>query len=192
MCVRVWVCVWVVGRGPMCVSERNKALVLIQLDSTMFPLTQRYPVFQLRTSHKDVLLSELLAKSMTRTKGSNLSESSWCISRAYSARWASQAAPGWILQLWSRDVISWTLGTRKPAERGRVACSRFYNWYVAGPSLPPRPWTTPKLIYLNNPPVCIPWIKWESAGFVYAKKKKKRKKMQRFLPPQSLQVSWTV
>ena len=60
----------------MCVSERNKALVLIQLDSTMFPLTQRYPVFQLRTSHKDVLLSELLAKSMTRTKGSNLSESS--------------------------------------------------------------------------------------------------------------------
>ena len=42
---------------------------------------------QLLASLKNVLLFEVLSKSMTWAKGSNLSGSSWCILRAYSAQW---------------------------------------------------------------------------------------------------------
>jgi len=62
--------------GSVCVSARNTALVLIHFDPTAFSQTQKDPIFQLLTSHKNVLFSELLPKSPTWTKGSNRTESS--------------------------------------------------------------------------------------------------------------------
>lgn len=71
-CVCVCVCEWD-GGVFLCVSERKQALGLNQFESTVFSLSQN--TFSV-TSHKSVLLSELLWKDAVWVQGSNLSESS--------------------------------------------------------------------------------------------------------------------
>lgn len=109
----------------VCLSERNKALGLIQLDSTSFHQHGNILFFSYLHHLQMCYFLKFCQKAWHGPRGVILVEGAdacWGLTLH-----SDSTGITWILRLWNRDVISWTWRMRRPTEGGRVACSRFCN-----------------------------------------------------------------